>query len=114
MLTDFGKRTRKLRIDNDERLKDMADKVGVSPAFLSAVELGSKVPPDSLPRKIILAYKLKGNEAEELRTAAVRSRSEFHITAKSAAARETADVFARSVNKLPPDILEQLRKLMEG
>ena len=42
MTTNFGKFCRKLRIDNDELLYDMAAKLGVSSAFLSKVENGKK------------------------------------------------------------------------
>lgn len=45
MLTGIGKFLRKLRIDNEEILKDMADALGVSSAFLSAVENGRKKMP---------------------------------------------------------------------
>ena len=36
--TALGKFLRKLRVDRDERLYDMAENVGVSSAFLSGVE----------------------------------------------------------------------------
>ena len=42
MLTEFGKALRRIRLDNDELLKDMADKLKVSSAYLSAVENGKK------------------------------------------------------------------------
>ena len=42
MLTSIGRFLRKLRIDHGEILKDMADALGVSSAFLSAVENGKK------------------------------------------------------------------------
>ena len=38
MLTNFGKALRKLRIDNNELLKDMALKLEVTVSYLSAVE----------------------------------------------------------------------------
>ena len=37
MLTKFGKELRKIRIEHDEILKDMADKLNVTAAYLSAV-----------------------------------------------------------------------------
>ncbi len=40
MLIPFGKTLRKIHIDQTERLLDMADKLGVSIAFLSSVEIG--------------------------------------------------------------------------
>ena len=42
MLTSIGRFLRKLRIDNGEILKDMAEALGGSSAFLSAVENGKK------------------------------------------------------------------------
>ena len=42
MLTRFGKRLRTLRIEENQRLKDMADKLGVTAAYLSAVENGKR------------------------------------------------------------------------
>ncbi|KHF28295.1 Helix-turn-helix domain protein [Anoxybacillus sp. BCO1] len=47
MLTEFGRFCRKLRIDNGELLKHMADKLGVTSSYLSAVENGKRnVPQD--------------------------------------------------------------------
>ena len=40
--TALGKFLRKIRVDNDERLYDMAKRVEVSSAFLSGVENGRK------------------------------------------------------------------------
>lgn len=46
MLTEVGKFLRKVRIDHDEILKDMATKLGVSVSFLSVVENERKNIPD--------------------------------------------------------------------
>lgn len=46
MLTSVGRFLRTLRIDHGEILKDMADVLGVSSAFLSAVENGKKKMPE--------------------------------------------------------------------
>ena len=48
MVTSFGKALRKLRIDRGMVLKNMADMLGVSSAYLSAIELGKRAIPDSL------------------------------------------------------------------
>ena len=45
MLTALGRFLRKIRIDRNELLKDMADKLEVSASFLSAVENGKKSMP---------------------------------------------------------------------
>ena len=55
MLTEFGKFLRKIRIDRQELLRDMAGTLGVSVAYLSAVENGKRNVPVSWINKIILA-----------------------------------------------------------
>jgi len=46
MTTEIGKELRKLRIDRDERLLDMSERLEKSSAFISAVERGTKTPPN--------------------------------------------------------------------
>ena len=52
MLPSIGRFLRKLRIDNGEILKDMAEALGVSSAFLSAVENGKKKMPEGWIEKL--------------------------------------------------------------
>ena len=49
MLTMLGKFLRKLRIDRNELLKDMAGKLDVTVSFLSSVENGKKKMPSAKP-----------------------------------------------------------------
>lgn len=64
MLTEFGW---KLFNINDER--NMAEKIGVSRDFLSSVELGFVPLPDGFDEKIITAYQLGPDQANEVRLA---------------------------------------------
>ena len=52
MLTAFGKALRKIRIDRNLLLKDMADGLGCSSPFLSAIESGTKKIPDDMIERI--------------------------------------------------------------
>ena len=52
MLTSIGRFLRKLRIDQGEILKDMAEKLNVTVSFLSAVENGKKKMPTAWNKKI--------------------------------------------------------------
>lgn len=58
-LSRFGVFCRKLRLENRELLYDMAEKLGVSSAFLSKVENGKGKPPADWRQKIISFYNLK-------------------------------------------------------
>lgn len=66
MVNNFGKFCRKLRIDNNELLYDMAAKLGVSPAFLSKVENGKKKPPQEWRNILTHLYKLNTAQIKEL------------------------------------------------
>lgn len=41
MATNYGKVLRKIRVDRDELLKDMAGKLGITSAYLSSIEMVS-------------------------------------------------------------------------
>ena len=66
MVTDFGKFCRKLRIDNDEFLKDMALKLDVTPSYLSAIEKGKRPLPSDWAQRISSLYELSSSQLSEL------------------------------------------------
>ena len=70
MLTRFGKQLRKIRIDRDQRLKDMAEQLNVTVAYLSAVENGNRVVPDSWVYTLSKKYELSEEETVSLQKAA--------------------------------------------
>lgn len=65
-LSRFGVFCRKLRLENRELLYDMAEKLGVSSAFLSKVENGRGKPPVSWREKLISLYQLNETDIQEL------------------------------------------------
>ena len=73
MLTRFGKRLRTLRIEENQRLKDMADKLGVTAAYLSAVENGKRRVPDSWIATLTDEYGLSPEEERELQKLAYKN-----------------------------------------
>lgn len=66
MITKFGKICRNLRIDNGELLKNMAERLNVSSAFLSKVENGKAKPPVKWKEIIVNEYRLDKKQKEEL------------------------------------------------
>lgn len=111
--TELGKELRKIRIDEDERLLDMAERLGKSSAFISAVERGSKTPPADFEDIVIKAYNLVGSAAEILKRAADRSRKAFILEAKSPLARDTAGLMARRMNTLSDDELKRIFAILD-
>ncbi|MCR6108724.1 helix-turn-helix transcriptional regulator [Salipaludibacillus agaradhaerens] len=73
-LTVFGRITRKLRVEHDEYLRDMAMHLGVTPAYLSAVERGQRNPPYEWVGLLQEAYDLPFSSAEYIKKAMTESR----------------------------------------
>lgn len=66
MLTPFGQLCSKIRIDHHERLRDMADKLGITHSYLSAIGHGKRKIPKDLPAKLIQHYKLSQEDTHFL------------------------------------------------
>lgn len=98
----FGRYLRKLRVDRDEKLMHMAINLGVSPAFLSSVELGKKNVPRSLPTEIAAIYKLKNEELISLQDAAEQSLTliRFDLSTSSDLERLMVLKFSRNYKSL--------------
>ena len=64
MLTEIGKFLRKLRIDHNEILLNMAEKLCVTVSFLSAVETGKKKIPAGWYQRICSMYELTETQAD--------------------------------------------------
>lgn len=73
-LTMFGRITRKLRVEHDEYLKDMAGHLGVTTAYLSAVERGQRNAPHEWVGRLQEAYDLSFETAEYMKKAVEESR----------------------------------------
>ncbi|MBP2057930.1 transcriptional regulator with XRE-family HTH domain [Lactobacillus colini] len=99
-VTALGKFLRKLRIDREERLYDMAKKVGVSSAFLSGVENGHKKVPASLVNDIASIYNLDAIQIQELNDAVELSKGSLDLTGFSPEKQETMLKLARKFDDL--------------
>ncbi len=112
MITPLGKILRKLRVDRDERLLDMADKLGKSAAFISAIERGSKSPPSGFEEAVITAYDLPDAAAKELRQTVYQTRKSFSVEATTPMARDMVGLLARRMNSLSPDELIDIMQIL--
>lgn len=114
MITSFGKELRKIRIDNNEVLKDMADKLGVTSSFLSAVEVGKKNVPNGWCTKIASEYRLSEKELESLEECAKESANSVKINLSTAQEpqRRAALVFARDFGSISEETAQKIINLV--
>ena len=120
MATILGDFLRKLRLSNKEILKDMATNLGVSSAFLSAVENGKKKMPTAWEAKLQEIYNLTSAQMTELKDAVMESSDivELNLKGTSAQNKELAISFARQFDTMDEQtsktILEFLKRKQVG
>jgi transcriptional regulator with XRE-family HTH domain len=115
MLTEFGQYLRKLRIDCNEFLKNMADKLGVTSSYLSAVETGKRNIPDGWVDRIGQLYELDMVEQDALRVAATNSAKAITMDLSNVQPkrRETALLFARQFDVVDDSVLRDIQNLLK-
>lgn len=73
MTTEYGKYLRKLRIDTSERVTDMAKRLGISAAYLSLIENGTREVPSDFSYRIWKEYRLSPEQTGKLQEAESRT-----------------------------------------
>lgn len=114
-LTPFGKAVRKYRVDSGETQMEVAEALGVSIAFWSAIETGKKnVPPDLL-QKVISHFEILGDEAEKLQMLSWVSQRDVKINMQNMSdrSRELVVGFARKFSSLDEEKQQKLRDLLD-
>lgn len=102
MITEFGKALRKLRIERNEVLKDMADKLQMTSSYLSAIECGKRNIPSDFISRIVDIYQLNKEEIHILHEARDNSidRIEITLSGNLGQKRDLALQFARKFDDL--------------
>lgn len=115
MPNEFGRILRKIRIDCGEILKDMAIKLNVSSAYLSAMEVGKRIVPKKIIDELIRLYSLDDETAVKLSIAAEDNEKtiQIRIDATTPEKRNAALVFARNFDNMDSAIAEKIVKLMQ-
>ena len=110
-MTPFGARLREIREARGMTLKSMAAAIGVSPAYLSALEHGRRGRPKwDLLQRIIGHLNIIWDEADELERLADLSHPRIVIDTEglSPKATELANRLAECIGSLDEERLEQL------
>ena len=112
MPTSIGKFLRKLRMSNGEILRDMAEALEVSSAFLSAVENGKKKMPEGWRKKLQTIYSFSKEQSQELQAAIIDTNNAVELNLRNATPenRALAISFAREFDSLDD---ETSRKIFE-
>lgn len=110
-MTPFGDRMRKLRAERGITLKQMAEALGVSSAYLSALEHGKRGRPGwHLIQRVLAYFNIIWDEADEVVRLARISHPRISIDTSglSPKATELANRLADEIGKLDAATLEEL------
>ena len=115
-MTPFGKHIRRLRREKNVTQKEMARAIGVSSAYLSALEHGKRGRPSwYLVQRIINYFNIIWDDAEELTRLSRISHPRVTIDTSqlSPAATELANRLAVKISELDEARLEEMLELLE-
>lgn len=115
-MTPFGKRIRQMRKERGILLKDMAADIGVSSAYLSALEHGRRSRPSwVLIQRIITFFNVIWDEAEALQRLAAISHPRVTIDTAGMPpeATEFANLLAENIGKLSKDQINEMFAILE-
>ena len=114
-MTPFGRRVRELRSERSITQKQMAADLGVSAAYLSALEKGNRGAPSwQFVQKVITYFNIIWDDAEELQTLARTSHPRVVVdtTGMSPEATELANLLASRIGELTQqDVLQIIHEV---
>lgn len=116
-MTPFGEKVRSLRAERGLTQKQMAESIGVSPAYLSALEMGKKGRPSfALVQRIITYFNIIWDDAEELIELAGISHPRIVIDTSNLSADATsfANRLSREIKKLTDSDIALLTTLLDS
>ncbi len=114
-MTPFGAKMRALRAERDVALKDMAEALGVTPTYLSALEHGRRGRPNwAFVQRVIQYFNVIWDDAEELVRLAELSHPRIVIDTAGLSPEATAfaNRLARSIGRLNAADLERLSDVL--
>lgn len=115
-MTHFGEKIRSLRAKKRVKQAEMAMELGVSAAYLSALEHGKKGAPSwAMTQKIIQYFGLIWDDAEDLQSSAQLSRRRVMLDTGGLDAKATraANLLARRIGHLSDSELDSLLEILD-
>ncbi len=112
MVTAFGKFLRKLRVEQELVLREMAESLGISSAQLSAMELGKRTIQPTLAKKIVERYGVASIEEVEQLIDVSQPAIKTDLTSGNDKQRETMIMFARAFDELSDEQLKSVQDII--
>ncbi len=116
-MTPFGARLRTLRADRGMTMTELATRLEVTPAYLSALEHGHRgAPSTGLVHQVCEAFGLIWDEADELNRLARLSHPRVTVDTAGLSPERTAlaNRLAQTIERLPDETVAALHNLLDA
>lgn len=113
--TELGKELRKIRIGREEVLFDMAKKLEISTAMLSAIETGTKAAPEDFVQRLAARYQeVEANQEHFSHLAELTKKQiKLKLEGSSPEVKDAACTFARYLPELTEEDLAVISSVLE-
>lgn len=112
--TEYGKELKKILIEKNYRIYDLAKALSVSSSFISSIVTGKKNVPNDFNEKIAKILSLDSNELEKLNTKAALSKDHCKIDLSQCnhTAKNIILSFQRNLSDLDDETLEKINEIL--
>lgn len=112
MVTQLGKILRIIRINTGDSMRSMADKLGMSVSYLSAIENGKRSVPSDFEEKVISKYSLSEKDKSNLRNAISQTMDKVKVDITELSEKKRKLLFAISKNEIDEDTIDKLCEII--
>lgn len=112
MLTELGKVMRIIRINTGDSMRTMASKIGLSAAYLSAIENGKRNVPENMEELLSKHYELSDTDRVKIKEAIEQSSSKVKINLTEMTEKKKKLIFTIKDTDLDDDTLNQLCEII--
>ena len=117
--TNLAKFLKILRVQNDELLGNMADKMGIKPSYLSSIEANRRPLTDELRAKLVESYNLDEEQQQKLDNLVAEANRTVEVNLESVRDEsllpeyvDTALLFAKDLSKMSSIELGKIKSLL--
>ncbi len=114
MITEFGKILRIIRINSGDSAKAMAEKLNMSPSYLSTIENGKRNIPPEMEDLLIRAYRLSDVDIAKLRRAMLSSSDTVKLNLTELADKKKQVIFALTKEDIDEETVDHLCEIINN
>lgn len=108
MLTEIGKCLRMIRINTGDSLRTMSENLGMSSAYLSAIENGKRNVPDGFESLIMARYKLSEVDAKRIKEAIYSQKENYKVDLSKIGDNKRKVLLSITEGELDDEVVEKL------